>query len=128
MRGRFNEWNKIKKKLHENRNLPTFNEREVWWCSIGMNIGFEIYGKGEEFWRPVLILQKHNPLTFFGLPLGSANRPDSPFHHPINVEDRDGSVLLTQGRTLSSKRLSNIIEKLPESKFEEIRLAFKNSF
>lgn len=128
MRTELNEWNKIKKRLQEKRNLPTFNTREIWWCSIGMNVGFEVFGKGEQFWRPVLILDKHNEYTFLGLPLGSKINPTSKYHFQTHFDGRDGSVLLNQARTLSSKRLSNIIGKLPETTFEEIRQAFKNSF
>ena len=37
---------------------PTIKERDIWWCSIGVNIGDEIDGKNELFHRPVLILKK----------------------------------------------------------------------
>lgn len=38
-------WNEQKKNLHEIKNLPTFKEGEIWWCSVGKNIGKEDYGK-----------------------------------------------------------------------------------
>ena len=124
----FDDWNKIKKLMDSNRRAPTFNEREIWWCSIGVNIGYEIYGKGEKFWRPVLVLDKHNRHTFFGLPLGSTLKPDSLYHFELNFHGRKGSVLLSQGRTLSSKRLSNIMGKLPEKRFNEIKLQYAKLF
>ena len=56
----FDDWNIIKKDVHssdKNKSL-FFNEKEVWWVTIGINIGLEIYGKGSSFTRPVLILKK----------------------------------------------------------------------
>ena len=79
----FNTWNDVKKKIELRKNLPLFKEREIWWCGIGMNIGFEIFGKGQEFYRPVLVLDKHNRHTFFGLPLGSARKENSIHHYPL---------------------------------------------
>jgi mRNA-degrading endonuclease toxin of MazEF toxin-antitoxin module len=93
-----------------------------------MNVGFEIYGKAEKFWRPVLILDKHNRHTFLGLPLGSTLKPGSRYHFELDFRDRTGSIMFSQARTLSSKRLSNIMGTLPETKFEEIKQAYINSF
>jgi mRNA interferase MazF len=123
----FDRWNFIKQNVDAERKLPTFNEREIWWCSIGMNIGFEIYGKGEKFWRPVLILDKHNRHTFLGLPLGSTLRPGNRYYVELNFRGRVGSVMLSQARTFSSKRLSNRMGTLAENKFEEIREAYIHS-
>lgn len=120
----FNGWHIVKQELDTTKKSPLFKEREIWWCSLGMNIGYEIYGKGEKFWRPVLILDKHNRHTFFGLPLTSTVEPDNPYFSPIHFRERDGSVLLSQGRTLSSKRLANRMGSLPENDFEQIRHAF----
>jgi hypothetical protein len=37
----FDKWNETKKKIHDRINTPFFNEREVWWCVLGRNIGVE---------------------------------------------------------------------------------------
>ena len=124
----FDKWNVVKKQIDNNRKIPTFNEREIWWCSIGMNIGFEVFGKDEKFWRPVLILIKHNRNTFFGLPLGSTLKQESRHHYELDFNGRKGSVLLSQGRTLSSMRLSNRMGKISEKKFDGIKEVYKNLF
>ena len=121
----FSQWNYLKQELDDSKRLPTFNEREVWWCSIGVNVGFEVFGEGHGFWRPVLLLNKHNRHTFHGLPLGSTVKPGSRHHFYLEFNDRPGSVMLSQGRTMSSKRLSNIMGTLPESTFESIRDAYR---
>jgi mRNA interferase MazF len=56
---RFFEWIGLKEKLHEAQHQPPLvSERDLWWASIGENVGSEINGKSERFSRPVLILRK----------------------------------------------------------------------
>jgi len=38
-------WNKLQKELSDKTDPIFCNKREIWWCSIGMNIGTELYGK-----------------------------------------------------------------------------------
>ena len=123
----FNQWHKVKKRINRSKQLPTFKEREIWWCSIGQNVGFEVYGKGEQFWRPVLILDKHNEFTFLGLPLTTKQKHNR-YCFPLHFQEKEVTVLLGQARTLSSKRLSNQMGKLPHQKFNEIKQAFKATF
>jgi mRNA interferase MazF len=69
----FDRWNEKKKWTNSkavDRNL-FIHEREVWWCSVGVNIGVEIDGKNEDFERPVLLVKKFNGLMFWGIPLTS---------------------------------------------------------
>ncbi|MBU2219125.1 hypothetical protein KKG15_01365 [Patescibacteria group bacterium] len=37
----FDAWNIQKKKIHSRDEKILFHEREIWWCSLGVNIGFE---------------------------------------------------------------------------------------
>lgn len=123
----FNQWHKVKKQINKSQNLPTFKEREIWWCSIGQNIGYEIYGKGEQFWRPVLVLDKHNQHTFLGLPMTS-HMKENRYCFPLKLEKQKNTVLLGQARTFSTKRLSNIITTLPDPIYSEIKKAYTNLF
>ncbi len=124
----FNKWNNIKQELDNfTERLPSFREREIWWCSIGVNIGFEIYGKGNIYTRPVLVLAKYSKFTFLGLPLTSSYNKQNPYHFPINLDGKSGSVLLSQGRMLDSKRLAGKISKISENNFERIKKAFKDA-
>lgn len=126
MKKDFHNWHKVKVSLENRKNLPTFSEREIWWCSIGVNVGYEIFGKNEEFVRPVLILKKYSRSTFFGLPLTS-KRKNHPFHYHLRFHDVDGSILLDQGRTIDSRRLGRLIGKLTEKEVGHIKNAFSNA-
>ena len=55
----FSGWIVLKEKLHKTRRRPrTVSEGDIWWCTVGENVGVEINGKGHLFARPVLVLTK----------------------------------------------------------------------
>ena len=81
----FDTWNVIKKKVDE-KNIDRdlfFYEREVWWCSLGLNIGVESDGKNEHFERPVWIIKKFNSDMLWVVPLTSKERK-GPHYKKIN--------------------------------------------
>ncbi|GEM_PF-6457268 len=41
MKKDFQNWHNKKTLIHESKNRPGFHEREVWWCALGVNVGFE---------------------------------------------------------------------------------------
>ncbi|HLD76903.1 MAG TPA: type II toxin-antitoxin system PemK/MazF family toxin [Rickettsiales bacterium] len=65
----FDIWNKLKTKLDSKPTPPSFKEKEIWWCSLGINIGHEENGKNQLFNRPVLVIRKFNKHIFLGIPL-----------------------------------------------------------
>jgi mRNA interferase MazF len=119
----YDTWNIKKQRLQETEQDILFREGEVWWCHIGVNLGYELYGKGEHFWRPVFILKKHNRLTFLGLPLGSTVKPHA-FYLPFPFRGRNGCIRLDQARILSSKRLSNRMGKVTSLQLQAIKQAY----
>ena len=56
----FDKWNELKKKLHISEKAKDFyfREREIWWCSLGVNIGFEQDGKNDLFDKLGLLAAK----------------------------------------------------------------------
>ena len=55
--------------LHKEKARPFFHEGEVWFCALGVNVGFEQDGRGESFLRPIVVIKKFNQEVFWGLPL-----------------------------------------------------------
>ena len=49
MNKNFKDWFTEKNDLNENKVRAFFHEREVWFSSVGVNIGFEQDGKHEKF-------------------------------------------------------------------------------
>ena len=56
---RFLEWMCLKEKVHGgNHKAPHVSEGDIWWISIGENVGSEINGKSALFSRPAVIYKK----------------------------------------------------------------------
>ena len=58
---RFFEWIGLKQKLHQGtQSPPLVSAGDIWWASVGENVGSEINGKSKLFSRPVIIFKKPN--------------------------------------------------------------------
>lgn len=116
----FDSWNEKKKNCNRSEHKPPlFTERDIWWVSIGVNVGFEEDGKNGNFVRPVLVIRKFNRKLFLGIPM-STKIKDNPYYVPVTLDDREVSVLISQVRTFSSKRILNHIAKLDVGDYEKV--------
>jgi len=113
-------WNTLKKLLTKRNRTLFCKPREVWWCSLGVNVGGEIYGKGAIFERPVLILSIFNHEMIFVIPLTSQKKHFDQTT-PIEFNNKISYGIFSQMRAISTKRLSRKIKMLPKETFESIR-------
>ena len=116
----FDSWNIQKKQAHAIQERPMFKEREVWWCSLGVNVGDEQDGKGSSFTRPVLVLKKFNRNVFIGIPL-STQLKDNQFYHRIHFKGIEQSLLLSQIRLIDAKRFRDKMGELSPPEMEKIK-------
>jgi len=101
----FDTWSGIKKQLHQKNSRVFFHEREIWWCSLGENIGYEQDGSGEMFVRPVVVFKKFNNEVFLGIPLTKTQK-STKFYFPFSFQDDVVSnAVLSQVRLIDAKRL-----------------------
>lgn len=119
----FAEWAVLKQDIHFNRQAPYFKEREIWWTSIGYNIGNEQNGRNDMFERPVLVLKRFNSFVFLGLPL-TGKAKEGKHYYPINIDGRETSVIISQIRLFDSKRLIRKMTVLDEDNFIKIKNKF----
>jgi mRNA-degrading endonuclease toxin of MazEF toxin-antitoxin module len=104
----FDGWNIMKKTLDATDRKRFFYEKDVWWCSIGVNIGSEQDGKGRSLRRPVLVYKKINSRTFIGIPLTQSLKED--YAHVSFYFNYDiSTAIISQIRLYDKKRL---IEKV----------------
>lgn len=115
----FSGWHRKKSQIESSGQQVLFREREVWWCSIGLNVGTEEDGKNERFERPVLIIRKFNTDLFWALPLTSTQK-ENEYYFKFHLHDRQSSVIISQLRTLSQKRLVRKIAKIGKIQFGEV--------
>ena len=121
----FDNWNERKKNIQESSFAPYFHTREVWWCCLGINVGFEQDGSGKEYHRPILILKGISRNTFVGVPLTSSSHPH-PFRPSVGkIEGKEARGLISQIRVLDTKRLVRKVGYLEKDIFEGIRKAVK---
>jgi mRNA interferase MazF len=125
MKKDFDGWNEAKKRADTRRGAPYYHEREVWWCTLGVNVGSEKNGSGEEYRRPALILKGLSVETCLVVPLTTSAKV-----HPLRVAvgligGKEARAILSQLRVIDTKRLVRKIEYLGMDTFEQIRKAAK---
>ena len=125
---KFLEWIKLKEKLHGNTHKPPlFREGEIWWSSIGENIGSEINGKSKLFSRPILVYKKLSANTFLGIPTSSQDRKGT-WYVPITLGEVKSVVILSQVRVFDYKRLSSKIGELDVVEIKKIKDKFRDLY
>ena len=116
----YDQWNTIRKRIGgSNHKPPYFKEGDIWWVSVGYNIGHEVYGKGPNFVRPVLVLRKFNRYTFVGVPLSSRLK-NNPYYIEIRDGDKRVSALISQLRVFSSQRMNNKHSEIDKDDFQKV--------
>ena len=122
----FDIWNRQKKALQIRDHEFLFHEREVWWCSLGLNIGHEQDGKNNLFERPVVVLKKYNKDKLLILPITSSEKK-SRYNIKIKSVGIGSSVIVSQARTISSKRLLRKIGMVSVKEYLVIFFEFMKS-
>lgn len=116
----FDGWIAKKKKTDAIKSrAPYFRERDIWWVSVGVNVGFEEDGKNGNFVRPVLVIKKFNQELFMGLPM-STKLKNNKYYLPVSMQGRKVSVLISQLRVFSSKRIWNKLGELDTADFVKV--------
>lgn len=122
MKKDFQRWHAEKSRIHEDKKRPFFHEREVWFASIGANIGFEQDGRGDRFFRPVIVVRKFNNEVLWIVPL-TKNMKRGMYYHQIFVVGHGSSstAILSQIRLIDSKRLHYKIGDISADDFTELK-------
>ncbi len=123
----FQEWFKLKLTLWTKPSKVIFKQGEIWWCSLGMNVGEEEYGKGPQFTRPVLIFRKFTNNSFMGLPLTTQEKTGT-WYVETELGGIKRKVMLNQARLLDKKRLTSKVGVLDKKQFNEVRVRFLKLF
>ena len=124
----FDEWNIVKKNrdsILREEHIVYCKEKEVWWISLGLNVGDEEDGKGELFERPVLVIKKFNNNLFWGCALSTKIKENNKYYIKVKVADEFQSVIISQLRLYDSKRLQDKIAFLSEDDFNKTKTAIK---
>jgi mRNA interferase MazF len=116
----FKSWHIAKTDLDESKVRAFFHEREIWFASIGLNVGFEQDGRGTSFLRPVIVLKKFNNEVLWIIPL-TKNRKKGKYYFTFSFDDSVSTAILSQIRLIDAKRLQYKIGDINEVKFGELK-------
>ena len=116
----FKKWHDKKEKVDEIEKRPFFHEREIWFCHLGVNVGFEQDGLGKDFQRPIVVIRKFNNEVCWILPLSKTNkRGQYYFAFPFDAKITSVAIV-SQIRLLDVRRLSRKIGEMGENDFKQL--------
>lgn len=116
----FPAWLKLKEDLHQsNHKPPYFKQREIWWCSLGENVGAEMNGKNKFFRRPVLVIKKLDRYSFLGIPLTGKSKKGT-WYVAITHGENKSTAVVSQLRHLDYRRLDKRMATLDEGDFSRV--------
>jgi mRNA interferase MazF len=116
----FDTWSKFKKSLDISETDIYFNEWQIWWVSVWLNLKKESCWKWDCFRRPVLVLKKLSSTTFIWIPLSSKIKTGTWFSHYTQHWEKL-TALLYQIRMFDNIRFQRKIWEIDESDFREIK-------
>jgi len=121
----FDKWNEVKKATDAKSFKIGIKSREIYWVKIGVNIGNEEYGKGNEFVRPVVIIRQLTKDLFIGVPTTTAEKENSDYFQSIHYTNKNGKdinsfAMILQQRVFSKKRLLYKIGMIKKEEFKII--------
>ena len=120
----YDKWNTIKKLIHKKEETLYFRERDIYFISIGKNIGAESYGKKDLFLRPVLVYKKLSHTSFVGIPLTSKFKEGSYYFSFNYIKDKQSTAMFNNIRVFDIKRADykSGVMKLSDFKKLTVRL------
>ena len=125
---RFLQWIVLKEKLHGSAQQPPLvSEGDIWWASVGENVGSEINGKSKLFSRPVIIYKKLAHGFYFTVPTTTQHKTGSWFV-PFRQSSQSMMACLHQARAIDYRRLSSKLGTLDDKDFERVRVGFRSLY
>ena len=117
-------WHNIKETINDTDHELFFREREVWWCSLGANIGSEQDGTGAKFLRPIIVFKKFNTHVFWGIPTTTKPK-ESGLQIPVNTQSnqKQSYAIISQLKLLDRKRLVDKIGHISKKDYSDIQKA-----
>ncbi len=117
----FDRWNEEKKRIDaENGSQPFPREQWVWVCSVGVNVGFEQNGTGNEFERPALVVKKFNNKMYWVVPLSSKQKPFDFYYNFTDPSGKPVALITSQLRLVSIHRFKREMYKLSDVDFDNL--------
>jgi len=122
----FDKWNKKKKEI-ENKIIKSniiFNNWEIWWSTIWLNLKTESCWKWDNFRRPILILKRLSNNMLISIPLTSKKKNWTWFYK-YEINWNYNYAMLYQIKMMHKSRLQRKIWKIWHDNFLHIKKRLK---
>ncbi len=130
MKKDYRKWHQRKSEVNDIITRPFFHEREIWFCTLGVNVGFEQDGAGKDFLRPVVIVRKFNNEIFWAIPLTKLKKRISKnaeyYYFRFSFKARAiSAAILSQIRLVDARRLYYLVGEMSVTDFTEMKKRLK---
>ncbi len=117
----FKNWHNLKTEIDHNKPRPPFfYEREIWFCTLGLNIGHEQDGTGKDSLRPIIIMKKLSNDMCLAIPLTTKDK-NHIYSFKFNFKNIRNVALIDQMRVIDTKRLAYKHGTLNQADFSSIK-------
>jgi mRNA interferase MazF len=124
----FNQWIEKKIVLHnKSHRAPFVSEGDIWWASIGQNVGSEVNGKSELYSRPVIILKKLSHNFYLVIPTSTKSK-EGTWYISYRHKEVDNVACLHQIRTIDYRRILGKVGTLDDADFGRIKSGFSSLY
>ena len=114
-------WHNEKEEVNHNKIRPGFYEREIWFCIMGNNIGFEQDWRGDKFLRPIVVIKKFNNEVLWAIPLTTKEKEGKYYFSFVLGNEGVSTAILSQLRLIDAKRLEYKIGNISKSDFKILK-------
>jgi len=112
MKKDFKKWHSKRSEINGIEKYPFFHEREIWFCHLGENVGFEQDGIGDDFQRPVVIVRKFNNEICWTVPLSKTEKRGI-YYFAFPFDETTVSVaILSQIKLIDTKEIKSSDRKI----------------
>ena len=119
----YDNWNRVKQKINKKKSVHT-KEGEIYYASLGYNIGYEQNGKGDNFMRPLLVYKKFGKDTILAMPLSTQDKKGRFYFSFSFKQDIVSVALLSQIRLIDTRRLYKKIGRIRKDDLIELKKRF----
>ena len=124
----FDMWNGHKKRIHCTGKYIHFREGDIRWVYFGKNVGTEIMGKGEEFFRPVLVVKKVYRYSAIVVPLSSHKNTGNYYFSFTSTIGVEQCANLAQVKYIDGKRFLKKTGMISQIDFVQLKNRFCKLF
>lgn len=121
---KFSTWMPKKAQLDALEHTPPLvSERDIWWVSVGENVGSEMNGKSDLFSRPVIVFRKLAHGFYFVIPTSTKVKEGS-WYVSFTHGGKSVVACLHQARAIDHRRLSSKLGQIDTADYARVQKGF----